>query len=124
MAGSELTAPLVFQPLFMERIWGGRCLETLYRKPLPPLTKIGEAWEVVDRPEAQSVVREGPLRGRTLHELWAEHRAEVFGSVADAPRFPLLKKSFKTWKATLRSNSPFKTRLSSKGIPLAASADL
>ena len=53
----------------MERVWGGRRLETLYGKRLPSAALIGESWEIVDRPEAQSVVHEGPLRGLTLHEL-------------------------------------------------------
>jgi mannose-6-phosphate isomerase len=86
------TQPLVFEPIFVERVWGGRKLETVYGKSLPPETRIGESWEIVDRPEAQSVVRNGPLRGRTLHELWTGHRREIFGELTDAPRFPLLVK--------------------------------
>jgi mannose-6-phosphate isomerase len=74
----------------MERVWGGRRLETLFGKALPAEVRIGESWEIVDRAEAQSVVAAGPLRGRTLHELWLECRKEIFGDVADAPRFPLL----------------------------------
>ncbi len=87
-----LTQPLVFTPLFMERVWGGRKLETLFGKKLPPNVPIGESWELVDRPEAQSVVASGPWQGRTLHELWQHHRLEVFGAMPDAPRFPLLLK--------------------------------
>ena len=49
----------------MERIWGGRRLETDFGKKLPANRRIGESWEIVDRPEAQSVVRDGPLRGKT-----------------------------------------------------------
>lgn len=74
----------------MERVWGGRHLESLYGKRLPHAALIGESWEIVDRPEAQSVVHEGPLRGLTLHDLWCKHRAQVFGNVAEAPRFPIL----------------------------------
>jgi len=74
----------------MERIWGGRRLETAFGKELPLNVKIGESWEIVDRPEAQSVVANGPLKGKTLHELWSEQRDEIFGDVSDAPRFPLL----------------------------------
>ena len=74
----------------MERIWGGRRLETTFGKKLPPNANIGESWEIVDRPEAQSVVATGPLKGKTLHELWSEQRDEIFGDVSDAPRFPLL----------------------------------
>jgi len=85
--------PLVFEPLFMERVWGGRRLETMLGKHLPPSVRIGEAWELVDREEAQSVVHEGPLRGFTLHELWVERRAEIFGTaLPDTERFPLLLK--------------------------------
>ncbi len=74
----------------MERMWGGRRFETKFGKKLPPKIRIGESWEIVDRPEAQSVVRDGPLRGKTLHELWTQHRQELFGGVADSARFPLL----------------------------------
>ena len=74
----------------MERIWGGRKLAELFGKKLPPNKSIGESWEIVDRPEAQSVVSNGPLKGKTLHELWSQHRQEIFGDVPEAPRFPLL----------------------------------
>lgn len=86
----SLSQPLVFQPLFMERIWGGRRLESLYGKHLPPAARIGESWEIVDRPEAQSVVQTGEWKGRTLHDLWLHERAPVFGAIADSSRFPLL----------------------------------
>ncbi len=90
---SPLTQPIHFEPLFMERVWGGRCLEQLYHKKLPPGARIGESWEIVDREEAQSVVHAGPLRGLTLHELWTGHREAVFGPGLDgSPRFPLLVK--------------------------------
>ena len=89
----SLTTPLIFEPLFMERIWGGRRLETVFGKRLPPGKQIGESWEIVDRPEAQSVVSQGPLRGTTLHDLWLQQRAEIFGlDLPDTPRFPLLLK--------------------------------
>jgi mannose-6-phosphate isomerase len=74
----------------MERIWGGRKLAELFGKKLPANKRIGESWEIVDRPEAQSVVARGPLKGKTLHELWNEGRLLIFGEVPNAPRFPLL----------------------------------
>jgi mannose-6-phosphate isomerase len=87
---AKLTQPVVFEPIFMERIWGGRRLESLYGKQLPSAALIGEAWEIVDRPEAQSVVHDGPWRGATLHQLWREHREPIFGRIPDSPRFPIL----------------------------------
>ena len=85
--------PLLFQPVFMERVWGGRNLERLYQKPLPAGKVIGESWEISDRPEAVSVIANGPLAGKTLRWLMEEHRRDLLGSSADAAgRFPLLVK--------------------------------
>lgn len=85
------TTPIVFEPLFMERVWGGRRLESLFGKNLPPGGPIGESWELVDREDCQSVVAAGPLKGKTLHELWTTQREEIFGAnCQDTPRFPLL----------------------------------
>ena len=87
------TTPLLFEPLAMERVWGGHRFETLLGKSIPHGTPIGELWEMVDRPEAQSVVHHGPLKGKTLHELWSHHREEIFGARHSSnlsPRFPLL----------------------------------
>src|SRR5437660_3130629 len=83
-------SPLTFEPIFMERIWGGRKLADLFGKNLPANKRIGESWEIVDRPEAQSVVANGPLKGKSLHELWSQDRQSIFGDIANAPRFPLL----------------------------------
>lgn len=88
-------APLVFEPLPMERVWGGRRLQVLYNKALPHGAPIGEVWEIVDREEAQSVVHKGIHKGKTLGELWAQQREEIFGAAAcrhPSSRFPLLVK--------------------------------
>jgi mannose-6-phosphate isomerase len=85
--------PIFFEPLAMERVWGGHRFESFLGKSIPHGVPIGELWEMVDRPEAQSVVHDGPLKGKTLHELWTKRRAEVFGSnhlSNPSPRFPLL----------------------------------
>jgi mannose-6-phosphate isomerase len=95
----SLSEPLMFEPLPMERVWGGRRLETVLGKSLPPGVPVGESWEIVDREDAQSVVHGGELAGRTLHELWTRHRAGVFGADYQdhpAPRFPILVKLLDT----------------------------
>src|SRR5262249_37593175 len=84
----EISSPLTFEPILMERIWGGRRLESKFGKMLPRNKRIGESWEIVDRPEAQSVVARGLLKGKSLHQLWTEDRSSIFGDVSDAPRFP------------------------------------
>jgi mannose-6-phosphate isomerase len=115
---SAVESPLTFQPLFKERIWGGRRLETELGKNLPPQKRIGESWEIVDRPEAQSVVVNGPLRGKTLHELWTQHRGEIFGGVPGASRFPLLVKLLDAHeKLSLQVHPPEKVASKLRGEP-------
>ena len=102
----------------MERIWGGRKLAELFRKKLPLNKPIGESWEIVDRPEAQSVVANGPLAGKTLHELWSQHRKEIFGDVPEAPRFPLLIKLLDAQeKLSLQVHPPAKIAAKLGGEP-------
>ena len=85
--------PLTFEPIFKERVWGGRNLERLYQKPLPPGVPIGESWEITDRPEGVSVIANGPLRGKDLRWLMENHTEELLGPVrSPAGRFPLLVK--------------------------------
>jgi len=85
--------PIVFEPIFKERIWGDRRIETVYGKPLPPGLPIGESWEIADRPEGESRVRNGPLAGNTLRWLMEKHQAELLGEAAPCNgRFPLLVK--------------------------------
>jgi mannose-6-phosphate isomerase len=83
--------PLTFEPIFKERIWGGRHLETLYGKSLPPGMRVGESWEISDRPGDESVIARGPLRGRTLRWLMEQYPGALIGQLDPAPaRFPLL----------------------------------
>ncbi len=83
--------PFTFHPIFKERVWGGRKLEQLYHKSLPPNRPIGESWEISDRPGDVSVIANGPFAGKDLHWLVQQHRAELMGGVPLlADRYPLL----------------------------------
>ena len=77
-----------FEPLAQERIWGGRNLER-FGRVLPEGRKIGETWELVDRPEAQSQI-EGA--GQTLGSLWSgAERKKIFGTRSpETEHFPIL----------------------------------
>ncbi len=84
---------LRFQPLYQERVWGGRALETSLGRKLPASQPIGESWEIVDRPEAQSVVEGGPLNAQSLRAVLTKHAADVMGPKWPAARpFPILVK--------------------------------
>ena len=83
--------PFTFQPLFKERIWGGRSLERLYQKALPPGVPVGESWEISDRAGDVSTVANGSLAGKSLRWLMENHASELLGSVPAAEnRFPWL----------------------------------
>ena len=84
-----------FKPIYQERIWGGHNLANLFGRTLPEGKKIGESWEIVDRPEACSDVESGPGIApgthQSIHKLWQERRVEIFGTKApDLARFPIL----------------------------------
>jgi mannose-6-phosphate isomerase len=81
---------LTFEPLYMERIWGGRKLQTCFDRVLPSRNPIGESWELVDREDAQSIVSETKFRGASLHEIWTNYREEIFGDGYASARFPIL----------------------------------
>ena len=86
--------PITFTPLYMQRVWGGRELETVYGRTLPDAqAPFGESWEIVDREAEQSVVDHGPLSGLTLHDLWSARREGIFGAgYQHQGRFPILVK--------------------------------
>jgi mannose-6-phosphate isomerase len=92
--GDGMNEPISFEPIAMERVWGGASLAR-FGKKLPPGAPIGEIWEMVDREDVQSVVTSGELEGKTLNDLWRHHREGVFGSAYithPSERFPILVK--------------------------------
>src|SRR5215208_1480951 len=94
--------PLKFQPRFLEKIWGGRKLESLLGKKLPAGKAIGESWELYDFPPGviddsgqwvSAEIANGPLAGRTLHWAVGEFGRELHGDVplvGDQGQFPIL----------------------------------
>lgn len=88
-----MTLFLNFKPLYMERVWGGRAIESFLRRKLPGAAPIGESWELVDRPEAQSVIAVGPWAGRSLREVMTTQAEIIMGPGWPPGRpFPILVK--------------------------------
>ena len=85
---------LRFAPIYQERVWGGRALHNALGRALPAGGQpIGESWEIVDRPEAQSHVASGPWAGRMLRDVIERETAAVMGPQWDAQKpFPILVK--------------------------------
>lgn len=94
--------PLKFRPRFVEKMWGGRKLETVLGKALPPGKMTGESWELYDFPPGvvdsstdwvSAEVASGPLAGRTLHQLVGEFGSDLHGDVplvGPHGQFPIL----------------------------------
>ena len=81
---------LRFHPIYQTRVWGGRALAERLGRTLPGNEPIGESWEIVDRPEAQSVDR---ASGKTLRELLMADPDGIMGPGYDPEQpFPILVK--------------------------------
>jgi len=97
--------PLIFEPIYKEKVWGGRTLEKLGRSlPGDSQTPIGESWELVDMAQTsvsgggggaeRSVVANGPHAGKTFAEVIKEEGAGILGDLplTDDGGFPILLK--------------------------------
>ena len=83
---------LRFNPILREYLWGGRRLGTDLGKPIGDGPHYAESWEVVDHGADQSIVADGPLAGKTLHELVTQEGRAIFGRHHPRHQFPLLLK--------------------------------
>ena len=81
--------PLLLQPVYKDYIWGGDRLARRYGRTDTP-NICAESWEVTDRPEGMSVVINGSLKGKTLHELVETMGEQLLGSHRGQSVFPLL----------------------------------
>jgi mannose-6-phosphate isomerase len=85
--------PILLEPIYKERIWGGRNLERIFGRRLPAGVAIGESWELADLKEGASVLGNGPGAGKTLTELVASMGGDLLGQAKPfGGRFPLLLK--------------------------------
>ena len=88
-----MSNPIYFKPIYQERVWGGRNLEEALGRKLPKGKVIGESWDVVDRPEAMSLIDKGDFAGKSLRELIEDRPEEIMGEGYDSSRpFPILVK--------------------------------
>ena len=76
---SDKPIPLLFEPIYKPKPWGGRKLCELFGKSLPGDEPIGESWELVDLPGNVSIVRGGALAGQSLADVLARWGGWLFG---------------------------------------------
>ncbi|WP_436862236.1 mannose-6-phosphate isomerase, class I [Staphylococcus caeli] len=80
--------PLFLQPVFQERIWGGRALEAFQYEI--PNEHTGECWGISAHPNGPNTIINGVHQGETLETVWNTDRA-LFGNPKEE-KFPLLTK--------------------------------
>lgn len=81
--------PLTFHPVMLEKVWGGRRLESVLGRKLPGHDPIGEIWGIWDG----LTIASGPHQGETLAAL-AQRQPEALIAGSTDPsaeaKFPLL----------------------------------
>jgi mannose-6-phosphate isomerase len=85
-------APIFFNPICKQKIWGGNALRTRFKRAIEGNDFIGESWEIVSHRDDQSIVTEGALAGTAIDRLVAEHPRELLGNIQTFGKFPLLYK--------------------------------
>ncbi len=90
--------PMTFEPVLLEKVWGGRRLASL-GKDLPDGVRVGESWEITDMDAtsasgagggaARSVIADGVVAGRTLRDAIGLLGDDLVGP-GSVERFPLL----------------------------------
>ena len=80
--------PMLIQPRFDERIWGGDALATRLGKAAPRDKPIGESWEIYE----QNTVLNGAYAGQTIGDLRVALGRNLTGHVSPDALFPLLTK--------------------------------
>ena len=84
--------PLKFNPIFIEKVWGGKKLQTILNKDIYS-EKIGESWEISAIKNKVSVVTNGYYSGKNIQEIINIYKADFLGKkVYDqfGSTFPLL----------------------------------
>ncbi len=91
--------PLKFEPIYKDKVWGGRRLKDLFARDFDPLPNCGESWELSGMKGNISRVSNGFLAGNELPELIEVYMGDlvgekVFGTYGT--EFPLLFKFLDT----------------------------
>lgn len=86
--------PVLFQPIYKERVWGGRSLEESLGRDLPGDKVIGESWDLVDRTDDESIIRHQSTESRqTIRDLIEADPEGIMGKGWNpSARFPILVK--------------------------------
>ncbi len=80
---------LFLQPVFHEKIWGGKKLKDHFNYSIPS-DHTGECWAISAHQNGDCVIKNGAFKGEHLSKIYQKH-PELFNH-CKSPRFPLLTK--------------------------------
>lgn len=83
--------PLFLKPVFKEMLWGGQNLKKDFNYDIP-FENTGEAWVTSAHPNGPTIIENGRLAGKTLIEVWEEHRSLFNRKEGTHQSYPLLVK--------------------------------
>jgi mannose-6-phosphate isomerase len=91
--------PLKFNPVYLEKLWGGDRIRTMLNKEFGSLPNCGESWEISAVEDLVTEVKNGFLKGNTLTELVEVYMGDLVGEAVFKKfgnEFPLLFKFIDT----------------------------
>lgn len=84
--------PIKFEPLLKQTLWGGDKIVP-FKHLDSQLENVGESWEISGVKDNETIVKEGPLKGKSLNEAVAELKEKLVGQAnykRFGDEFPLL----------------------------------
>jgi mannose-6-phosphate isomerase len=82
-----------FEPHYFERVWGGQSLRKILFRKIPSKQKIGEAWDLVDREDCESLISHPQTSSSSIRNLLESIPEKIMGPGWDKQRrFPILVK--------------------------------
>lgn len=84
--------PLTFTPVYKSVIWGGARIGE-YKQEHLSQTSVGESWEISGIPGYETIVANGPHKGKTIGELMEQYGPRLIGqrlSSRGIKEFPIL----------------------------------
>lgn len=70
--------PIKFEPLLKQTLWGGKKIIP-FKHLDSSLEDVGESWEISGVEDHETIVKEGPMKGKRLNELMAEMKDKLVG---------------------------------------------
>lgn len=85
--------PFKFKPVYKDKVWGGKKIQTVLGQNFSPLPNCGEVWVLSGVEDNQTMIANGFLEGNELNELVEIYMGELVGEAVYSKfgnEFPIL----------------------------------